>query len=108
MLTAIGPAISSSLATGNKSGSALDGQLAKYQIQLADWVSCSSCKTPEGKAKIAEIESKIKDIQQQMAGSDGTAVVNPTTQSTSDVPVNRVSASQRANSMVGSRLNIFA
>lgn len=41
-------------------------ELAKYESQLSDWVHCPSCKTSEGKAKIAQITSKIESIKAQV------------------------------------------
>jgi len=41
-------------------------ELAKYESQLSDWVHCASSKTPEGKAKIAEITDKIESIKAQV------------------------------------------
>jgi hypothetical protein len=66
MLNAIG---SNSLASPGYVGnslSGLDAQLDKYKVQLADWVNCPSCKTPEGKAKIQELSDKIAAIEQKM------------------------------------------
>jgi hypothetical protein len=66
MLSAIG---SSSLAGSGYSGNSLSGldvQLDKYNVQLADWVNCPSCKTPEGKAKIQELSDKIAAIKQKI------------------------------------------
>ena len=100
--------MSPSLAAGNKPGGALEGQLAKYEVQLSDRVSCPFCTTPEGKAKIAEIEAKIKDIQLQMGGAGSTATVSRAPQATVESPVEKVPTSQRTNSMVGSRLDTSA
>jgi len=47
-----------------------DAQLAKYQSQLSDWVQCPSGKTPEGKAKIAELTDKIQSLKSQMKQAD--------------------------------------
>ena len=44
----------------------LDADLAKAEGQLADWVACPSCKTPEGKAKIEEISAKVDAIKSKM------------------------------------------
>ena len=55
----------------NPAGSAprpanLDADLAKAQTQLADWVACPSCKTPEGKARIEEISAKVDTIKSKL------------------------------------------
>jgi hypothetical protein len=57
---------SGSGAVPSTSGSGASGELAKFESQLSDWVHCPSCKTPEGKAKIAEITSKIDAIKNEM------------------------------------------
>ena len=38
-------------------------ELVKYESQLSDRVHCASSKTPQGKAKIAEITDKIESIK---------------------------------------------
>ena len=62
-------ALSSSLPVGlgnpDAALGAVDSQIASYEVKLADWVNCPSCKTPEGKAKIADIRSKIAGLKQQ-------------------------------------------
>lgn len=39
------------------------------RAQLADWVTCPSAKTPEGKAKIEQITSKLDSIKDQIKQS---------------------------------------
>lgn len=66
MLSAIG---SSGLAGSGYAGNSLSGldvQLDRYKVQLADLINCSSCKTPEGKAKIQELSDKIAAIEQKI------------------------------------------
>jgi len=63
MLSAIGssgPGYLGNLPSGQ------EAQLDKYKVQLADWVHCPSCKTPEGKAKIRELSDKIAAIEQRL------------------------------------------
>ncbi|MBU1364959.1 MAG: hypothetical protein KKE51_14175 [Gammaproteobacteria bacterium] len=48
----------------------LRAQLARYEAELASWENCPSCKTTEGKAKIAEIAGKIGDIKQRMEAAE--------------------------------------
>ncbi len=64
MLNAIGSV--SLVNQGGVSSAGLAARLARVQSQLADWVSCPSCKTPEGKAKIAELSNQIADLEQRM------------------------------------------
>lgn len=66
MWNAIGPSSHASLGYVGNSSSGLDAQLDKYKSQLADWVNCPSCKTPEGKAKIQELSDKIAAIEQKI------------------------------------------
>lgn len=56
--------------TGGGTAAGLDAQLARYQVQLSDWVHCPSSKTPEGKAKIEQIYDKISAIKRQMQSAD--------------------------------------
>ncbi|MBI5922371.1 MAG: hypothetical protein HY847_12090 [Betaproteobacteria bacterium] len=65
-ISSIGSSLSPSLFGVGQSTAGLEAQLARYQIQLADWVSCPSCKTPEGKAKIQELSNKVSDTQQRI------------------------------------------
>jgi hypothetical protein len=65
-ISAVGSSVFSSLFGAGQSTAGLEAQLAKYQVQLADWVSCPSCKTPEGKAKIQELSNKVSDTQQRI------------------------------------------
>ena len=41
------------------------------RAQLADWVTCPSAKTPEGKAKIQQITSKLDSIKEQIKKTSG-------------------------------------
>jgi len=66
MLSAIGSSIPSGTIGAASSTVTLEAQLDKLQIQLADWVSCPSGKTPEGKAKIKEISDKVSALEQVM------------------------------------------
>ena len=62
------------------------GELAKCESQLSDWVHCASSKTPEGKAKIAEITGKIDAIKAQMKKAEeaSTASAAPASAPTSE------------------------
>lgn len=52
------------------SSAGLESQLDQYKVKLADWENCPSCKTPEGKAKIAEISDRISEIEQRLKVAD--------------------------------------
>ncbi len=113
MLGAIGS--SPGLSGLGKSSAGLDAQLTKYEIQLADWTNCPSCKTAEGKAKIAEISDKISDLKQRQQDAEvakqsrrplATDAVTPT----SDNQNERISSSvtKVIDGYLGSRLDVFA
>ena len=126
MLSAIGSSPLPNLVGSSKSAAGLDAQLAQYQVQLADWVNCPSCKTPEGKAKIAEISAKISNIEQRMKarevakqGDESDKLTNGSPASTSQdkplpkdtVAAVRVAASiplSPAISPLGTRVDVFA
>ncbi len=97
MLNAIGASSLASPAYARNPLSGLDAQLDKYKSQLADWVNCPSCKTPEGKAKIQELSDKIAAIEQKIKA------LQPQKQ------VSRVAKSETlAIGTLGSRLNEYA
>lgn len=54
-------------ASPGASAGALQAQLQKCQNQLADWVDCPSGKTPQGQAKIQQIENQTAGIKAQLA-----------------------------------------
>ena len=122
MLNAIGSSVYLSPAGTGKSSGSLETQLDQYKIKLADWVSCPSCKTPEGKAKIAELTDKISEIKQRLEAAD--AANTPNAPNTPNIPADKgkaapASANDKAGyrsspaqplpvGTVGSRLDVFA
>lgn len=62
--------IQSSPAVAVPRPAAADGQLAKCESQLSDWVHCPSGKTPAGRAKIAEISNQIATLKAQIEQTD--------------------------------------
>ncbi|MEI7611644.1 MAG: hypothetical protein WCK63_01980 [Betaproteobacteria bacterium] len=70
MVNAIGLSNYSGYVRTGDSQTSLDVRLAQYESQLADWKSCPSCKTPEGKAKITELTSKISEIKQRQNAAE--------------------------------------
>jgi len=124
MQIAIGPSFFNSTVGIGTSTAALEAQLDKCKIQLADWVSCPSHATVEGKAKITEISNKISAIEQRLkaadtAGRSNRQTVNDTN-TTSNINTKSVasiltmreitSPSKIAHSAVtyGIRLDVFA
>lgn len=101
MPTAIGNAPITTLSAGSSATAGLDTQLAKLQTQLADWVNCPSCKTPEGKAKIAEISGQIKAVEQRMQAREQTARPTPSKPDPSSTP-------PPATGSLGGQVDVFA
>jgi hypothetical protein len=103
MLSAIGLSPFPDAAPPGKSTAGLEAKLARYQTQLADWRGSPSCKTPEGKAKIAEISDKINAIKSLQEAADpaarklGIGMVEPPDRLRS-----------RENDAIGNRLNVYA
>ena len=92
-INAIGSPVFPGLFGAGKSTAALEAQLAQYQIKLADWISCPSCSTPEGKAKIQELSNKVSDTQQRIKAADSTTNADRST---------------TVNSSMGALLDVFA
>ena len=70
MIDALSSSTISGIFGAGQSTAGLDAQLAQYQTKLADWQNCPACKTPEGKAKIAEYSNKIGEIKQRMQAAE--------------------------------------
>ncbi|MDQ2802400.1 MAG: hypothetical protein M3Y41_06850 [Pseudomonadota bacterium] len=52
----------------------LGADLAKYEAQLSDWTFCASGKSPEGKAKIVQLNDRITSIKTQIHKADRAAI----------------------------------
>ena len=66
MVQAIGSAnVANGFGTGVGAG-VLEAQLNRYQVQLADWCNCPSGKTPEGKAKIRQLQDQADAVKAQL------------------------------------------
>jgi hypothetical protein len=100
MLGAIGTSSAPASAAG-KSTAALAAQLSRCQTQLSDWVNCPSGKSPEGKAKIAEISGNIAELKQRLQQPDV-----PTAAPTTAPAIQQ--ASHSPTTSLGTRLDVFA
>jgi hypothetical protein len=49
------------------STAALQGQIQRDQLDLNDWVTCVSAKTPKGHAEIQKISGEISSAKDQIA-----------------------------------------
>jgi hypothetical protein len=70
MVSAVGSTAATAIPAGGtaaRHSPNLDAQLNTYRAQLEDWVTCPSAKTPEGKAKIAQITVEFDAVKKQIA-----------------------------------------
>ena len=67
MISAITSAPGATYFPSGASSVGLQGQLAKYEKELAACVNCASVNTPEGKAKITEVTNRISQIKERIA-----------------------------------------
>jgi hypothetical protein len=75
MVAAVGASTAYSSATANAATAGgsrlgLEAKVDTLKKQLADWVTCPSAKTPQGKAKIQDITSKLDTAQAQIKKLD--------------------------------------
>ena len=125
-IAAIGLSTFPSLARVGQSSAILEMQLARYQAQLADWVGCPSCNTPEGKAKIRELSDKVSETKQRIDAADSQyqGRSSPVSAATRTTEGSRILAAQTLNVVgfgglassspasmtdsIGTILNVFA
>jgi hypothetical protein len=53
--------------TGGGSVSALQGQIQRARVQLNDWTTCVSAKTPKGQSEIQKLSGEISGDKQKIA-----------------------------------------
>ncbi len=99
-----------------KSSGLLEVQLEKYKVALADWVNCPACNTPDGKAKIAELSSRIADIETELKAAETATASGITAVQGANSPagVKEVltpdannTAPPLSDGLIGSRLNVY-
>jgi hypothetical protein len=61
-----GPPRPSCAPSAGSSVSALQGQIRQAQIQLNDWTTCVSAKTPKGQAAIRKLSGEISAAKEQI------------------------------------------
>jgi len=101
--------------TGSSAG-VLEAQLNRYQIQLADWCSCPSGKTPEGMATIQRLQNQVDAVKTQLARMDAAKKHQVAPESLAGSNANMGLATTRAPdavtatglSSIGSLLDTFA
>lgn len=72
-MTAIGASTTAAALPGQPGKAALEAEIARYQQQLAECISCPSSKTREGKANIQAISNKIRADKTQLHHMEGAA-----------------------------------
>ncbi|MBU1691799.1 MAG: hypothetical protein KJ958_00945 [Gammaproteobacteria bacterium] len=119
MPIAIGsPTFSSAICNG-ASTAGLEAQLTRHQKALSEQVNCSSAKTPEGKAVIADLSNKISTVKtriEEIANTQpsrysatlNTAEVSARNQAPEKPGGDATAATKLADTVVGSRLDVFA
>lgn len=55
------------LSSVSGSTTALQGQVQRAQLDLNDWVTCVSAKTPKGQAEIQKYSGEISSAKEQIA-----------------------------------------
>jgi hypothetical protein len=83
----------------NAAGS-LDAELAKYQSELADCVSCPSGKTSAGMANITQIASKLDAVKVRIRAAEQAKTSEQVT--SSKIDASREQQSRAAQNAVGS------
>lgn len=63
------------------STAALQGQIKRDQLDLNDWVTCVSAKTPKGKAEIQKISGEISSAKERLARVAASEAASATTAS---------------------------
>jgi hypothetical protein len=102
-VSAIPLASNETAVSSKQSRGGLDAQKATCERQLADWVSCVSAKTPEGKAKIEYYSSKLGDINAEIKkANDAQGQAKKAAQDTG-----KASASNRLSGL-GSAIDTYA
>ncbi len=92
---------------GKPSGTGiLQTQLSRYETQLADWCSCPSGKTSEGKKKITDIQQKADAVKLAIRKIEDARA----RQTTASAPVAGAPQPSRndSTSLVGSRVDVYA
>jgi hypothetical protein len=60
------------------STAALQGQIKRDQLDLNDWVTCVSAKTPKGKEEIQKISGEISSAKERIARIEASKAGAPT------------------------------
>jgi len=116
MAASIGSGADSGAISGYLSRSALHAEVAQFKRQLSDCVNCpTTSSTPEGKATIQELSTKIKVDQQRIQEINATEASTANSNIQTVEPIKETSAYNAAgapetftDSSKGNLLNAFA
>ena len=89
------------------SATSLQAQLQRYQQQLSDCVNCASAKTPQGKADIESISSRISRVQESIAAIDNVAPARAAGANDGAASAS-APATPSNDGVLGSRLDVYA
>jgi hypothetical protein len=64
--------------SGGRSTAALEDQIRQKKVQLNDWVTCVSARTPTGKSAIQSLSAQIGAAQQQIHQLDNQSTQSST------------------------------
>jgi hypothetical protein len=99
MVSAIGSSTTSSAApTTGTSTAGIEAQIVRYKKELSDCVNCASSKTPEGKAAIEAISTKISTAQARIEKINTDKPPAPSTTTANNTPTNTYAAASTAAS----------
>lgn len=73
MVSAVGSTTPGLIPGATNSSTSLQATIDSCRRQLADWVTCPSAKTPEGKAKIEQISSRMAAAEAQLKSAPGSS-----------------------------------
>lgn len=91
MVSAVGSSAFPS--TAGRSVAALEGQIRQDKIQLNDWTTCVSSKTPKGQAAIQKLSGEISADKEQIArAQQADSAVPPVAPGASDAGARGVKA----------------
>jgi hypothetical protein len=102
------PPFTSGSISGSSRVAALEGRIRQNQVQLNDWATCVSAKTPKGQAAIQKLSGEISADKEQIAralqaqsGAPSPASVasTPHAQNAKTAPSPGASGSSRARSL---------
>ena len=68
MVSAITPGSPPSTSGAPPSRADIEIQITRYKAQMADWVTCPSASTPQGKTMIAQISTRLTAAESRLAG----------------------------------------